>query len=93
MNGLAGHHFLHQYPRGGENNMPAHRPDMRLFKEVLRLKFTAGLSHRQIAAALGIGTVRNPYRPRSYFREGAYCVKVESRRNPGRAFSNNREEK
>ena len=54
MNGLAGHHFLHQYPRGGENNMPAHRLDMRLFKEVLRLKFTTGLSHRQIAAALGI---------------------------------------
>ena len=41
--------------------MPAHRLDMRLIKEVLRLKFAAGLSHRQIAAALrlGIGTVCN----------------------------------
>lgn len=41
--------------------MPAHRLDMRLVKEVLRLKFTAHLSHRQIAAALriGIGTVSN----------------------------------
>ncbi len=35
--------------------MPAHRPDMRLVKEVLRLKFAASLSHRQIAAALRIG--------------------------------------
>lgn len=41
--------------------MPAHRLDMRLIKEVLRLKFAASLSHRQIAAALriGIGTVSN----------------------------------
>ncbi len=41
--------------------MPAHRLDMRLVKEVLRLKFIAQLSHRQIAAALriGIGTVSN----------------------------------
>lgn len=41
--------------------MPAHRLDMRFIKEVLRLKFAAGLSHRQIAAALriGIGTVFN----------------------------------
>jgi transposase len=41
--------------------MPAHRLDMRLVKEVLRLKFAASLSHRQIAAALriGIGTVSN----------------------------------
>ena len=41
--------------------MPAHRLVMRLVKEVLRLKFTAHLSHRQIAAALriGIGTVSN----------------------------------
>ena len=41
--------------------MPAHRLVMRLVKEVLRLKFAAALSHRQIAAALriGIGTVSN----------------------------------
>lgn len=41
--------------------MPAHRIDMRTIKEVLRLKFAASLSHRQIAAALriGIGTVSN----------------------------------
>ena len=41
--------------------MPAHRLDMRLVKEVLRLKFAAHLSHRQIAAALriGIGSVSN----------------------------------
>ena len=41
--------------------MPAHRLNMRLVKEVLRLKFAASLSHRQIAAALhiGIGTVSN----------------------------------
>ncbi|MGB4988880.1 MAG: IS21 family transposase [Pyrinomonadaceae bacterium] len=41
--------------------MPAHRLDMRLFKEVLRLKLTARLSHRQIASALriGVGTVSN----------------------------------
>lgn len=41
--------------------MPAHRVHMRLVKEVLRLKFAAHLSHRQIAAALriGIGTVSN----------------------------------
>lgn len=41
--------------------MSAHRIDMRLVKEVLRLKFVAHLSHRQIAAALriGIGTVSN----------------------------------
>lgn len=41
--------------------MPAHRLDMRLIKEVLRLKFTAHLSHRQIAAALriGVGSVSN----------------------------------
>ena len=41
--------------------MPAQRLDMRLIKEVLRLKFAAQLSHRQIAAALriGIGTVSN----------------------------------
>jgi transposase len=41
--------------------MPAHRLVMRLIKEVLRLKFAASLSHRQIAAALriGIGTVSN----------------------------------
>ena len=41
--------------------MPAHRLDMRLAKEVLRLKFADFLSHRQIAAALriGSGTVSN----------------------------------
>lgn len=41
--------------------MPALRLDMRLVKEVFRLKFAARLSHRQIAAALriGIGTVSN----------------------------------
>ena len=41
--------------------MPAHRLNMRLVKEVLRLKFAASLSHRRIAAALriGIGTVSN----------------------------------
>ena len=36
--------------------MPAHRIDMRLIKEVLRLKFAAHLSHRQIATALRIGS-------------------------------------
>lgn len=41
--------------------MPAHRLDMRLIREVLRLKYGAGLSHRAIAAALGVsvGTVSN----------------------------------
>lgn len=41
--------------------MSAHRLTMRLVKEVLRLKFAAHLSHRQIAAALriGIGSVSN----------------------------------
>lgn len=41
--------------------MPAHRLDMRLIKEVLRLKFTAHLSHRRIAAALriSVGSVSN----------------------------------
>ncbi len=41
--------------------MPVHRLDMRLIREVLRLKYGAGLSHRAIAAALGVsvGTVSN----------------------------------
>lgn len=41
--------------------MPAERIAMRLVTEVLRLKHSAGLSHRQIARALriGIGTVAN----------------------------------
>jgi transposase len=34
--------------------MPAHRSAMRKIKEVLRLKFEANLSHRQIAAATGL---------------------------------------
>lgn len=34
--------------------MPAHRIAMRKLKEVLRLKWTCGLSHRQISRALGI---------------------------------------
>ncbi len=41
--------------------MPAHRLDMRLIREVLRLKYGAGLSHRAIAAEVGVsvGTVSN----------------------------------
>ena len=41
--------------------MPAHRLDMRLVREVLRLKLGAGLTHRAIASALGlgVGTVTN----------------------------------
>ena len=34
--------------------MPAHRSAMRKIKDVLRLKFEANLSHRQIAAATGL---------------------------------------
>jgi len=34
--------------------MPAHRSAMRKIKDVLRLKFEACLSHRQIAAATGL---------------------------------------
>jgi len=34
--------------------MPAHRIAMRKLKEVFRLKWTCGLSHRQISRALGI---------------------------------------
>ena len=34
--------------------MPAHRSAMRKIKDVLRLKFEARLSHRQIAAATGL---------------------------------------
>lgn len=34
--------------------MPAHRSAMRKIKDVLRLKFEASLSHRQIAAATGL---------------------------------------
>jgi transposase len=41
--------------------MPVPRIKMRLVREVLRLKFAASLSHRQIAAALriGVGSVSN----------------------------------
>ena len=41
--------------------MPAQRLAMRLLREVLRLKYAADLSHRQIARALriGVGTVTN----------------------------------
>ncbi|HDR9504586.1 IS21 family transposase [Burkholderia pyrrocinia] len=34
--------------------MPAHRMSMRKLKEVLRLKWSCGLSHRQISRAIGI---------------------------------------
>ena len=34
--------------------MPAHRMSMRKLKEVLRLKWVCGLSHRQISRAAGI---------------------------------------
>jgi transcriptional regulator with XRE-family HTH domain len=34
--------------------MPAKRKAMRKIKEVLRLKFEAGLSHERIAAAVGV---------------------------------------
>ncbi len=34
--------------------MPAHRMNMRMIKDVLRLKFDAGFSHDRIAASLGI---------------------------------------
>jgi Sigma-70, region 4 len=34
--------------------MPAHRMSMRKLKEVLRLKWVCGLSHRQISRAVGI---------------------------------------
>lgn len=34
--------------------MPAHRTSMRKLKEVLRLKWACGLSHRQIGRAVGI---------------------------------------
>lgn len=34
--------------------MPAHRMNMRMIKDVLRLKFDGGLSHDRIAASLGI---------------------------------------
>ncbi|CAB5283901.1 integrase catalytic region [Burkholderia multivorans] len=34
--------------------MPAHRMSMRKLKEVLRLKWACGLSHRQISRAIGI---------------------------------------
>lgn len=41
--------------------MPVPRIEMRLVREVLRLKFAASLSHRQIASALriGVGSVSN----------------------------------
>lgn len=35
--------------------MPAHRTTMRRIKEVLRLKWTCNLSHRQVSGALGVG--------------------------------------
>lgn len=42
--------------------MPAERISMRKIKDVLRLKFTAQLSHRQIAAALKVSVgVVNKY--------------------------------
>lgn len=34
--------------------MPAHRMNMRMIKDVLRLKFDGGFSHDRIAASLGI---------------------------------------
>lgn len=34
--------------------MPAHRMNMRMIKDVLRLKFEGGFSHDRIAASLGI---------------------------------------
>lgn len=34
--------------------MPAHRMNMRMIKDVLRLKFDGGFSHERIAASLGI---------------------------------------
>ena len=34
--------------------MPAHRMNMRMIKDVLRLKLDANFSHEQIAASLGI---------------------------------------
>ena len=34
--------------------MPAHRMSMRKLKEVLRLKWACGLTHRQIRRAIGI---------------------------------------
>jgi len=41
--------------------MPAKRKAMRKIKEVLRLKFQAGMSHERIAAAVGVskGAVTN----------------------------------
>ncbi|MGF6727880.1 transposase [Paraburkholderia sp. GAS41] len=35
--------------------MPAHRTTMRKIKDVLRLKWTCNLSHRQVSGALGVG--------------------------------------
>jgi len=70
----AEHCFFHEYPRGGENKMPAHRLDMRLFKEVLRLELTARLSHRQLAVALriGVGSVSNYL---AAFEHTQFCVR------------------
>ncbi|MGY2492016.1 hypothetical protein [Cupriavidus sp. CP313] len=49
--------------------MPAHRMNMRMIKDVLRLKFDGGFSHDRIAAPLGISNgrgheVRRPGRRR-----------------------------
>jgi hypothetical protein len=40
--------------------MPASRMDLRMIKEVLRLKLQAGLSHQRIAQALRISKVSDP---------------------------------
>ncbi|QCC04345.1 sigma-70 family RNA polymerase sigma factor [Cupriavidus necator H16] len=40
--------------------MPANRMTMRKIKEVLRLKWACGLSHRQIARATGVSVGEPP---------------------------------